>query len=169
MKNAFLNNQLLIARGCWMVMLLGCDIIGQPSQMSNDISALQKIVHINSRQTSVRWEIFTSPEQTGLQVGPTDSTIMMAELDSWDAAAFSLLPAGETSFYVPEAARPWLSEEFRLLFRKEAGRSIDLSLNLSCRPFASKLKQSGRTAPGFICKSGNKALIYLILESDSAQ
>jgi hypothetical protein len=144
--------------------LVGCD---QPPKFSDDIEEFQRIVDIGHPQTAVRWEIFDSPEQTGLQVGPAGDTILIAEFTPLDVDTFSRLPAGGVAGYAPEAGRPWLDEAFRTLFEKQVGRSIDLSPSTNCRSHRSLVKRFNKYSKGIICHSGNKGLIYHSISTET--
>lgn len=156
---------LAIALSCFLT-FIGCKDESSPKKVSSDMAALQKIVDLDVAAKSGRWEIFDSPEQSGLQVGPTDSTILMVELITEDKTPFSKLLPGDEWIYVPEAERPWLDQNFRSLFKHKTGRSIDLSSESKCKPYNGKLKKPGKNVRGFTCISEKKQLIYLVLASD---
>lgn len=167
MSNNQLQLQLQLARIFYiafnvlcLTILSGCNRGLSSPNFSDNMAALQEIVELKIQATSARWEISTSPEQTGLQVGPTVATILISELIPEDKEDFSKLPVGEEWFYVTEADRAWVDQHFRALFKKKVGRSIDLSRASTCKPDQGKIRKSGKNVPGFTCISENKLLIY---------
>jgi hypothetical protein len=146
--------------------LSGCN---QPPKFSDDMEEFRRIIDVGHPLKTVRWEIFDSPEQTGLQVGPAGDTILIAEFTPFDADTFSRLPAGGVAGYAPEAGRPWLDKSFRSLFEKQTGRSIDLSPSTNCRSQRSLVKHFNKYSQGIICRFGNKGLIYHSISTESLE
>jgi hypothetical protein len=150
-----------------ILIALGCNAKDETAKVSNDMAGLRQLIDMPLKANFVKWEIFDSPEQTGLQLGPTESTILVAEFSPADASFFSTISPGEERFYVPEAERAWLDEQFRSLLRKKTDRIIDLSYKSRCRPITSTIVRTKKPAHGFTCIAKEKMLVYLTLVSDS--
>ncbi|MGW8391024.1 hypothetical protein [Pseudoduganella sp. HUAS MS19] len=150
-----------------IVMFGGCSFEA-PKPKSEDIAALRAIINIPPAVKSARWDIFGTPETTGWTIpGPTDFHTLVAELDQ-DEDWFSPLkePTGDI-FIVPEAARPWLSREFRELLQKNKTSRANLSSQADCRKYSTTVTQSGRPLDGFVCRSSKRILMYLPLDPPS--
>jgi len=147
-------------------LLAACVDSNQSKRYSQDIRELQKIVVVDMVVKSARREIFDWPEQAGLQLGPTDSTILIAEIELMDDKEFFNLDPGDKTFYPEAAVRPWLSENFRQLLKSQPDLTLDISRNSNCRPYSAMLAKSKKSVSGFICKCVNRALIYLTLAND---
>jgi hypothetical protein len=165
MKNKSIHDQLAAGMFC-LAFISGCNDSNQSTTYSENVGEFQKIITFNVTLKSIKWEIFDWPEQTGLQLGPTDSTILIAEVEPVGHELFFKLDSGDKTFYPEAAIRPWLSDDFRQLLKSQPDLTLDISRNSNCRPYSAMLTKSKKTVPGFICKSINKVLIYLTLAND---
>jgi hypothetical protein len=147
----------------FMLFLLGCNMSDEDSKSSTDMAALRNTVNLDIPAKSIRWEIFGSPECTGMVPGPTDYMTLIAELEPSDAKTFSAMPAGDKTRAVPESVRRWLGESFRSMLEKHKYLTIDLSVESNYRPLKASLKSTGKPVDGFICSDGIKFLVYLNL------
>lgn len=138
------------------------------NSVSEDAGALKSIVQIPAETTSARWEIFGTPEYTGGVPGPTDYMTLIAELNP-DEKLWTALPnGGPTEVYiVPEAARPWLSNDFRLLLDRSKNANLTVSNKNNCKSYTTRLIKTGRQVSGFICKGVNRLLLYMMALSSS--
>lgn len=165
MKSLF-TPALMIGLTAGTLLLEGCSVEGQTPSVSDNLSALRDVVNVQIPATSVRWEIFGTPEYKGGVPGPTDFTTLIAELQPADGAWFaSQQETAGTSFIAPEAARPWLSEPFQRLLAEHKNTTADLSALRDCRRYATTLKQSGRPVQGFVCDGDRRLLLYITLSS----
>lgn len=140
----------------------GCDMKNEQPKVSSDIAAFRNLVDMNLGVETARWEVFATPEYTGGVPGPTDFVTLVAEVTPPDRKAEQSHGTGSI-WIAPEAARPWLSEEFRSLLTKHGNTSVDLSSMLNCRKLDGKLKKTGKPIEGLICTRAEKSLIYLTL------
>lgn len=140
--------------------LNGCSF-EDPKPPSENIAALREIINIEVPVKSARWEIFGTPEQTGLVPGPTDFYTLVAELKPENDWFNSITEPMDETFIVPEAARPWLTHYFRDLMEKNRNSTTDLANQADCRRFATTVRKSGRPVHGFICDSAQGILLYL--------
>jgi hypothetical protein len=168
--NHAIRNTSILALLCLIFSLSGCDETHGETNFSEDLSALREIVDINIQAQSVKWEIFTSPDQTAYRfaIGPTDSVVLVAELFPSDRKAFAELLPGEKTIYASGSARPWLEEPFRNMLQEQTTRTVDLSMKSDCRPLHATLKKTGKRIDGFICRSHGKDLVYLFLADESS-
>jgi hypothetical protein len=139
----------------------GCDM--KNGKVSDDIVEFRNLVETDLRANSVRWEIFGTPEYTGGVPGPTDYITLIAEVEPWDQERFEARPKTGKEVITPEAARPWLTEGFRVMLAKHRNASTDLSSMYNCRKFEAKIKKSQRPVNGFICNRSGRSLVYLTL------
>lgn len=136
------------------------------NSVSEDVGALKSIVQLPAETTSARWQIFGTPEYTSGVPGPTDYMTLIAELNPDDKLWTALPNEGPADVYiVPEAARPWLPNEFRMLLDKSKNANLTVSNKNNCKPYATRLTKTGRQVSGFICKGANRLLLYLIVLS----
>jgi hypothetical protein len=134
------------------------------AKVSDDLTALRKIIKLPTDLTSGRWEIFGTPEYTGGVPGPTDYMTLVAEIK---------VPAGSNGFptnsdngsayIVPEAARPWISREFRSILEKHKNSTLDLAGTKTCHPYLAKLTQTDNPVSGFACTTSDRVFLYLSL------
>lgn len=146
----------------------GCSTDDNKNNTSEDVGALKAIVQIPGETTSVRWEIFSTPEYTGGVPGPTDYMTLVAELNA-DDRLWAALPNEGTAHVniVPEAARPWLSNDLRLLLERSKNANLTVSNKNDCKPYATRMTKTGRQVNGFICKGTNRLLLYMMVLSRS--
>lgn len=134
----------------------------QASRESDDLAALQDIVAVPDGATSARWEIFGTPEATGLVPGPTDYYTLIAELQPALASTVEAAGALDDDIPVmPEAARPWLSDGFRALMEQSRNARLRLSAHKNCRAYQTTVRKSGRLVQGFLCTDAGRTLLYL--------
>jgi hypothetical protein len=133
---------------------------------SNDVNAFRSLVETDVAARSARWEVFGTPEYTGGVPGPTDYVTLIAEVEPSEQEKFQSRPKAGEVWIVPEAARPWLTKEFRSLLEQHAETSTDLSGMVNCRVLRARIRKSGKPVSGFICNAAGKTLIYLTLSGD---
>lgn len=141
----------------------GCSF-EDPKPQSEDIAALREIINIDFPVKSARWEIFGTPENTGWVPGPTDFYTLIAELKPEHDWFHAIKEPMDETFIVPEAARPWLTKEFRELLHKNKTSRANLSSQADCRKYSTTVTRSARQLDGFVCKSADKILMYLPLD-----
>lgn len=149
-----------------ITLLQGCSMEEPKTTVSNDLAKLRDTINLQIPTKSARWEIFGTPEYQGGVPGPTDYITLVAELQSdksWFDENKSM--TGET-FIAPEAARPWLTSEFRQILEKNKNSNVDLSGKANCRKFSTILKKTGKPVEGFVCGSSDSVLLYLTLWSE---
>ena len=135
---------------------------GEAPRVSDDLAELQDIVAIPAGATSARWEIFGTPEATGIVPGPTDYYTLIAELRPALAPAMEATGAQRDEMTVmPEAARPWLSDGFRALMEQSRNTQLSLSAHKNCRAYETTVRKSGRRVQGFLCTDAGRTLLYL--------
>jgi hypothetical protein len=131
---------------------------------SRDIAAFHDLVETSLRPSSVRWETFGTPEYSGGVPGPTDYVILVAEVEPpMDREKFLALPQTGGIWIAPEAARPWLSEEFRAILEKTTNQTLDLSTAFNCRKYQGREKKTSSAVEGFVCNGATRSLVYLTL------
>jgi hypothetical protein len=146
------------------ILLCGCSTNDNKHKVSDDVSALRKVVDIPVSLKSAQWEIFGTPEYTGGVPGPTDYLTLIAEIEPAEKSMNFPVSADHNSMYiVPEAARTWISGEFRPILEKHKNSALDLSTVKECHPYAARLKQSGNPVNGFACAGSGKVFVYLSL------
>lgn len=125
------------------------------------------MVHIPVQAKSGRWEVFETPEYKGGVPGQTDYITLVAELETGDGPSETTSQnTGASVAIVPEAARPWLSTDFRNLLNERKNSWLVLSAKNACQPYQSVMTKSGRPVSGFVCTRPNRSLIYLTLQSN---
>lgn len=165
MRLQFVLKRQLHATFVTMVALqIGCTGETTREHVSDDLAALQAIVHVPAATRSARWEMFGTPEYQGGVPGPTDYITLVAELDV-GAIPPGTTPAipGHVVYVVPEAARSWLSDAFRTFLSERKNQTFSLPASLGCQPYTSMMTKSGRPVSGFICVQVGRALLYLDL------
>jgi len=142
-----------------VVVFLG---VFEPPRVSDDVAKLQSIVSIPAGAASARWEIFGTPEATGLVPGPTDYYTLIAELQPALAPVAQTIDAQRDEIpVVREAARPWLSDGFRALMEQNHNSRLRLSSHKNCRAYQTTVRESGRHVQGFLCTDAGRTLLYL--------
>ena len=134
------------------------------TSISNDISELRQSININLPIEESTWEIFGTPEDTRGVPGPTDYTTLVAEFKIKNTDFFNALQSSSSKVgIVPEAARPWLSESFRMMLDKHKNSALDVNKLPFCKPYSTSVKESGRLVNGFVCVNDNHLMLYLPL------
>ena len=146
---------------CSLLIIFSIGYHMRNDRVSTDIIALQKIVELGIAAKSGKWEMFGTPEYTGGVPGPTDYITLIAELTSFDEKLFLANLQAEEIWIAPESARPWLSENFRLMLAKQKNLVVDFSKNGQCRSLPATLKETSEKLKGLICEDGGRVLIYL--------
>lgn len=158
-----------------VINLAGCSMEDNKKGPSDDLAALRATVRIPAEVRSARWEVFGTPEYNGGVPGPTDYLTLVAELDgqlnaerdAGDKSAEGTLPdRGASVHIVPEAARPWLTSDFRTLLMNSKNTALALSPKNACQPYQSALVKTGKPVSGFVCRRTGRALLYLTLLAD---
>jgi hypothetical protein len=134
---------------------------------SFDLAAFRDLVEVDVPITSIRWEIFGTPEYTGGVPGPTDYVTLIAEVETSSQDMYRRSPATGAEWIAPEAARPWLTEGFRAMLAKNRGNNADLPSSYNCRKLLARFKKDKMPVEGFICSDAGKSLIYLTLEDNT--
>lgn len=143
-----------------MLILNGCST---KQDVSTDVAALQKIVRLDFTTSSVKWEVFGTPEYKGGVPGPTDFQTLIAEVSPVDPAAFAARPASGKFWIAPEAARSWLFAPFRNMLAIQKNKPFELSNWHDCRALNATLSQTGTAVTGFGCIEGERMLVYLTI------
>jgi hypothetical protein len=140
----------------------GCSAQDKKLKASDDIKALQQLVDLPAGLKSARWEMFGTPEYEGGVPGPTDYMTLVAEIEPvTNTEGFTRGTDNKSIYVVPEAARPWLSSQFRTMLEKNKNANIDLATAGGCHEYDTKIKKSGRKVSGFSCEKSGKVLVYL--------
>lgn len=72
--------------------------------------------------------------------------------------------SGNGSVYiVPEAARPWVSGEFRSILEVHKNSTLGLAGTKTCHPYSAKLTQTDKPVSGFACTTPDRVFLYLSL------
>ena len=147
--------------------LLGCDNHARQKKFSSDKNALKNIIELDVNASAVTWEKFGWPEKSSSELleANLDYIILVAEIAPTDKRFFDSLSSGEMAYIVPGAARRWLSQKSRITLENRGSTSMDLSRKSDCRPLVVSLKKTGQPAKGFMCNTGENAVIYLVLAS----
>ena len=129
---------------------------------SDDIKALRQLVDIPADLKSARWEMFGTPEYDGGVPGPTDYMTLIADIvPVTNSEGFTRGTNEKRIYIVPEAARPWLSSQFRTMLEKNKNTNLDLATVGGCHEYDTKIKKSGRKVSGFSCEKSGRVLLYL--------
>jgi hypothetical protein len=137
--------------------------MAEGQKFSDDVEVLRSVVELDTNPAVIRWEIFSTPEYVGGVPGPTDFVTLVAEVPRFDQGEFEKRAKSGTKWIAPEASRPWLSENLRLMLGKHRNAAVDLSSHHNCRAAYGKLKKSRRQVEGFVCNGPSSGLIYLTL------
>ena len=161
-KRRFCNQ--LVTVSAIAILLGGCSMDDNKSKVSDDVSALRNILILPAGAQSARWEIFGTPEYTGGVPGPTDYMTRVAEIKLPDGSnEFSTNSGQESVYIVPEAARPWISNDVRSILDSHKNSTLDLSTTKDCHAYTAKLKQTGNPVNGFACAKPGRVFLYLSL------
>lgn len=144
---------------CTPLLLSGCGENSKP-KISTEISALQKLVHISTPIKSVQWEEFCWPCDDSLLPSNPEFIALVAEFEPSDPKWFPATkePIKET-YIVRGSGKTWMSDPVKKIL---AADSVDSSKS-NCTRYQSKLIATGKPVEGFICESGGRGLLYLIL------
>lgn len=149
-----------------LLLLAGCSPDVSKPGVSNDLVKLRGIIDLQIPTKSARWEVFGTPEYTGGVPGPTFLITLVAELHS-EESPFDAQNERTGSVYIaPEAARPWLSEDFLQTLDADKGKKVDLSSKANCGKFATTLKKTGEPIKGFVCANAGRTLLHLTIWSE---
>jgi hypothetical protein len=149
-------------RGLLFAFLFGCVMVDQ--NISTDLTAFQNLVTVPLHVKAVRWEVFSTPENTGGVPGPTDYVTLVAEIEP--ASQPDLIKGGQIPAQldiVPGSARPWLDGRFRALLLGHANRVPEMSDASRCGPIRARLRKTNEPVSGFVCILEEKTLLYLTL------
>jgi hypothetical protein len=139
------------------------------ARVSTDLQALRNIIAFDIPAQAVTWEVFGTPEYRGGVPGPTDYLTLIAELAQVEgSAAFPSEPAGRQTV-MPEAARPWLSNNSRTFLEKIKSSDTDPLTQSHCHKLQTTTKKTGAPVMGFICRDAQKTLIYLTIADFTAE
>jgi hypothetical protein len=134
------------------------------AKVSDDLNGLRKIIKLPTDLTVGRWELFGTPEYTGGVPGPTDYMTLVAEIKlSPQSSAFPTNSDNGSVYIVPEAARPWISGEFRSILEKHKNSTLDLAGIKNCHPYSARLAQTDNPVSGFACTTSDRVFLYLSL------
>lgn len=150
-----------------MLCMLGVNGCTTKKDVSTDVAALQKIVHLDFAASSAKWEVFGTPEYKGGLPLPTDFKTLIAEISPVDPAAFAATPASGKFWIAPEAARSWLFAPFRNMLAVQKNGPFDLSNRHDCRGLNATLAQTGTAVSGFGCIEGERMLVYLTIADNT--
>jgi hypothetical protein len=133
-------------------------------QYSTDIAAFRNLIDPPMRIQSIRWEMFNTPEHALSVPGPTDYVTLIAQIEPsarTDEVAES--SPGAEVWIAPNAARPWLDDEYRTFLSMYQDKPIGLANSVSCHRLQAKLNRAKEVVEGFICKGQASTLLYLTL------
>ena len=150
----------------FLMTLTGCNVTNSDQQPSRELAALQAKVKIDLPILSASWEIFGTPEYKGGVPGPTDLQTLVAEfiLMDPDFKAHAKLERAAEVFVAPEASRFWMSPGFRKMMNEVRNSTEDMGQAYGCFEYEASLSHAGRPVNGFLCVSGDRALLYLTLD-----
>lgn len=150
----------------FLMSLVGCNVSKSDQTPSRDLTALQAKIKINLPVQSASWEVFGTPEYKGGVPGPTDLQTLIAEivLKDSDFKSHHRLALVSDHFVAPESARFWLSPIFREILDQVRNSTENMGRAYGCFQYETSLIESGRPVAGFLCVSGNRALMYLTLD-----
>lgn len=148
----------------WLILLslVACDA-SSGVRYSTDQAELIRLVKLDLPINTVRWEVFSTPESTGLVPGPTDYVTLIAEI----APAMRVAQANpaETAWITPGSARRWLSPDFRAMFTQHSNSRSVLRHIGNCAALHAELTKSGKKVQGFLCSGEASSVVYLTLHS----
>lgn len=131
---------------------------------SQSIADLRDLVELPHTMVRARWESFVYPEETDDFLPDNyQATILVAEIAPADAAWFESDQEIRAIWPVSNAVRTWLSESSKRILR-------DQPLHIkqhSCKYFEANVIATKAVAPGYVCKSSGKVLLYLVLDHKS--
>jgi len=132
------------------------------NKVSDDAKALQDLIDIPAPLKSAKWEMFGTPEYKGGVPGRTDYMTLIAEIVPLENVEKFTNGANDKRVYiVPEAARPWISDQFRNFLEKNKNSNIELATVPGCHIYDTKVRKSGRVINGFSCEKSGHVLLYL--------
>lgn len=149
-----------------LLLVAGCGPDVYKPGVSNDLGKLRGIIDLQIPAKSGRWEVFGTPEYTGGVPGPTFLITLVAELHAERPWLDTQRDSTGPIYIAPEAARAWLSDDFRQLLEKDKGAQVELSNKANCRKFTTALKKTGEPLTGFVCASPDRILLYLTIWSE---
>jgi hypothetical protein len=145
-----------------IVLLGGCSMEDTQTKVSSDAKALQDLIDVPVTLKSAKWEMFGTPEYKGGVPGRTDYMTLIAEIVPIENIEKFTSGANDKIVYiVPEAARPWISDQFRTALEKNANSNINLTTIPGCHIYDTRVKKSGRVINGFACEKSGHVLLYL--------
>ena len=159
-----------MSAGFFLLILSGCQVEEKKKNVSDNATALHKLVDLDIQATTTRWEAYDSPEPKRFEFLPTspDQTILVAELAPVDPETVAAMAPGGKLHVAADSPRDWLGADSRALLTdgaKEGSAGIDTSSISHCRPLTVLYKLKNELAHGFICSADKKALVYLTLAS----
>jgi hypothetical protein len=143
------------------MLTLGCSMNESTAAVSTDVDELRSVLAFKFPVESVKWEMFSTPESSGVG-GATDFVSIVAEFSSSRALAeYASTSQGGKVFVVPGAQRGWLSKQSADLLGKIRNSAIDVAEWPSCRRIEVSGAKSGRPLKAFVCNHGSISLLYL--------
>lgn len=116
---------------------------------SDNRVALLKLVKLDLPIDTVRWEVFGTPESTGLVPGSTNFLTLIAEISP--AILVAQTNTAETAWITPGAARLWLTPSSRALRTQHSNsQAVPYSAG-NCAPLQAELTKSGEKVQVFLC------------------
>jgi len=144
-------------------LLTGCVSKEDQDKSSTDIGALKDLIDLQFPYTSARWEVVATPEYKGGIPGPTDYMTLLAEIGPRDDQRFSALPMAELLRALPNSARSWMNAESRTLLNTSNTTLTGLRHHLECRTIKGILTRSRKMVTGYLCTSGDRMLLYMVV------
>ncbi len=130
----------------------------------SDSTELRQFINIDIPITSVKWEIFRSPDDSFFPA-PDVYSILIADIELSDPSWYKPRPVLTTRGDVmPESAREWLSQPFKDLMHR-APRDDNALAAFKCSEFSTSIKSSGRVVDGYICPSPGRVLLYITVDA----
>jgi hypothetical protein len=143
------------------MLTLGCSMNESTAAVSTDVSKLRSVLVFKFPIESVKWEMFSTPESTGVG-GETDFVTIVAEFSSSRSLAeYASTGPGGKVFVVPGAQRGWLSKPSADLLGKIRNSAVDVAEWPSCRKVEVSGAKSGRPLKAFVCDGGAVSLLYI--------
>lgn len=139
---------------------------GPGPRIETSIAEFRKRIDIQIPIKSIKWQEFGSPEYLGAGApGPTDNVVLIAEMETSDPNWFKPEPKSEFIMrVVPESARPWLFEPFRIEMKKSMPKN-DYRPAIPCKDYSTTFTKTKNPVEGFICAVQGKVLLYLWISS----
>lgn len=131
-----------------------------PPAPSKDVQELKKFIDSPIPIQSATWEKFEFPDPIPGFFGTNyEATMLIAEVSPVDRRWFQNNDVIEMEYPAQNAIRHWLSEPSKRLLRNTP---ISKPEN-PCRYYETTAK-SGEKIPGYACISGEKVLLYFLLD-----